>query len=126
MADTEEQVPAPGDPAAAGPSGREVERLARRVRAFTGAHGGADGAEAQIAYLGTRGHRLVIVGADGAWGDVVAADRDALEGAAVRAGVALRPALDGETAGRLRTGPYEWSRMAGLQLGGGRPGGADA
>ncbi|WP_190233081.1 hypothetical protein [Streptomyces avicenniae] len=128
MADTGENTPAPaGTPAETaapvgdgGGTGRRVARLAKRVRSFAAAHGGAAGTEGQIAYLGARGHRLVLVGADGAWGDVVAPSRADLADAAEAAGVTLREALDGETAARLRTGPYEWSRMAGIQIGGGR------
>lgn len=95
---------------------RRVARLTRRLRAFTAAHGGT--AEGQIAYLGARGHRLVLVGADGGWGDVVAPDRDSLVRAAEAADVTLRDTLDGDLAARLSTGPYEWRRMAGIQLGG--------
>ncbi len=95
---------------------RRVARLTRRLRAFAAAHGGS--AEGQIAYLGARGYRLVLVGADGGWGDVVAPDRDSLARAAEAAGVTLRDTLDGDLASRLRTGPYEWRRMAGIQLGG--------
>ncbi|MEO3752907.1 hypothetical protein [Streptomyces sp. B6B3] len=117
----------PEGPAAA-PEGdraerRRVARFTRRMRAFAAAHGGA--AEGQIAYLGARGHRLVLVGADGGWGDVVAPDRESLVRAAETAGVTLRDTLDGDLAARLRTGPYEWRRMAGIQLGGGRPAAGD-
>ncbi|GAB2944086.1 hypothetical protein [Streptomyces mayteni] len=89
--------------------------VTKTVRRFAEEHGGAGG---QIAYLGARGYRLVLVGEDGAWGDVVAASRDVLEAAAAAAGVEVREALDGELAARLRTGPREWRRMAGIQLGG--------
>ncbi|WP_245175387.1 hypothetical protein [Streptomyces bohaiensis] len=95
---------------------RERTRLTRSARRFAAAHGGS--AEGQIAYLGARGHRLVLVGADGAWGDLVASDRTLAEAAAREAGVELRAEFDGEMAARVTTGPYEWSRMAGSQLGG--------
>ncbi|MDT0306727.1 hypothetical protein RM780_07095 [Streptomyces sp. DSM 44917] len=110
-----DETPADGPSAPPAVSGREVKRLTRRVRSFAAAHGGAEG---QIAYLGIRGHRLVLVGTDGAWGDVVSPHRAALEGAAEAAGVTLRETFDGEMAARVRTGPYEWTRMAGIQLGG--------
>ncbi|GAA1918771.1 hypothetical protein GCM10009716_29470 [Streptomyces sodiiphilus] len=97
-------------------SARETARLTKQIRAFAAAHGG--GADGQLAYLGARGFRLVLVGADGAWGDLVAARRGAAERAAEQAGVTLHDALDGELAGRMRTGRYEWSRMAGIQVGG--------
>jgi hypothetical protein len=85
------------------------------VSAFAAAHGGS--AEGQISYLGARGFRLVLVGADGTWGDVVAASRDSLARAAERAGVPLHDTFDTDLAARVRTGPYEWRRMAGIQLG---------
>ncbi|MDT0265108.1 hypothetical protein RM844_02265 [Streptomyces sp. DSM 44915] len=95
---------------------RRIARVARRLTAFTGRHG--SGTEGQISYLGARGYRLVLVGQDGAFGDQVAASEEILTRAAERAGVPLRDAFDGELAARVRTGPYEWSRMAGSQLGG--------
>lgn len=95
---------------------RRVARVARRLRAFVARHGA--GTEGQISYLGERGYRLVVVGQDGALGDQVAPAREILVQAAERAGVALRESFDGELAARVRTGPYEWSRMAGVQLGG--------
>ncbi|MDT0319128.1 type 1 periplasmic-binding domain-containing protein [Streptomyces millisiae] len=95
-------------------SSRHARAATRTVRRFAEAHGGAGG---QIAYLGARGYRLVLVGADGEWGDVVAARRETLEEAARAAGVEVREALDGELAARLRTGPREWRRMAGIQIG---------
>ncbi|MFD5322261.1 hypothetical protein [Streptomyces sp. NPDC127098] len=93
---------------------RQARAATRTVRRFAASHGGAGG---QIAYLGARGYRLVLVGADGEWGDVVAASRETLEEAARAAGVEVRESLDGELAARLRTGPREWRRMAGIQLG---------
>lgn len=106
----------PGADAGAAEPSRLERRLARRVRGFAAAHGG--GTEGQISYLGARGYRLVLVGADGGWGDVVSPLREPLARAARRAGVTLHDTFDGELAGRLRTGPYEWRRMAGIQLGG--------
>ncbi|MGP4113845.1 hypothetical protein ACTWP5_23415 [Streptomyces sp. 4N509B] len=105
---------------------RHVGRLSRRLARFATAHGGT--AEGQVSYLGARGYRLVLVGSDGAWGDVVDPRREALTEAAERAGIALREDFDGELSGRVRTGPYEWRRMAGSQLGAGgtRPGSAAA
>ncbi|WP_059009322.1 hypothetical protein [Streptomyces specialis] len=115
MTDTAEVTEEPG-PARPPVNGREVKRLTRRIRSFSAAHGGQ--AEGQIAYLGTRGYRLVLVGSDGAWGDVVNAHREALEEAARQSRVELRETFDGDLAARVKTGPYEWSRMAGIQIGG--------
>ncbi|UCM87257.1 hypothetical protein [Streptomyces marincola] len=130
MADAESAKSPAAAPEATGPAGsreagrdeRRVARLTKRIRSFAAAHGG--GAEGHVAHLGLRGHRLVLVAADGAFGDLVDRDRAALAAAAARAGVPLRDALDGEMAARLRTGRYEWERMAGSQLGG--PGEATA
>ncbi|GHH73843.1 hypothetical protein GCM10018793_13420 [Streptomyces sulfonofaciens] len=99
---------------------RRVARLAREIRAFADAHGGAEG---QIAYLGRKGARIVLVGADGRWGDLVAPGHEPALRAAEKAGITVHETLDGDLAARLSTGPYEWSRMAGIQLGG-RGGGA--
>ncbi|MFD1831878.1 hypothetical protein ACFSJS_19835 [Streptomyces desertarenae] len=99
---------------------RWTTKLAKEITAFARERGGS--ADGQIAYLGQRGVRLVLVGADGGWGDLVAPSRQIAERAAEEAGVALHENLDGELAARIRTGPYEWERMAGIQLGGPRNG----
>jgi len=98
---------------------RRANRLAKEIGAFAKAHGGAEG---QIAYLGQRGARIVLVGADGGWGDLVAPTHALAERAVTAAGLTVREAFDGELAGRVRTGRYEWSRMAGIQVGGPRNG----
>jgi hypothetical protein len=94
---------------------RRVTRLAREIRAFAGAHGGAEG---QIAYLGRKGARIVLVGEDGRWGDLVAPSHDLARQATEKAGITVHEAFAGDLAAKVRTGPYEWSRMAGIQLGG--------
>lgn len=107
------------DGAAAPGSGRDarrVARLAKQIGAFAASHGGT--AEGQIAYLGQRGVRIVLVGGDGEWGDLVAPSRALAEQAAARAGISVHDTFDGEMAAKVRTGRYEWSRMAGIQLGG--------
>lgn len=118
MADTQQ----PDDDATAvtassggGRGERRTARLAKRITAFASAHGG--GAQGQISYLGQRGARIVLVAEDGTWGDLVAPSRELAERAAERAGITLREKFDGEMAERVRTGPYEWARMAGIQLG---------
>lgn len=35
-----------------------------------------------------------------------------------KAGITVHEDFDGEFAAKVRTGPYEWSRMAGIQVGG--------
>ncbi|MFV2118127.1 hypothetical protein ACE14D_06655 [Streptomyces sp. Act-28] len=94
---------------------RTAAKLAKQIQAFAAKHGGARG---QLAYLGQAGTRIVLVGEDGRWGDLVAPNQEIARGAAERAGLALRDSFDGELAAKVRTGPYEWSRMAGIQIGG--------
>ncbi|MEU1055256.1 hypothetical protein ABZ397_22265 [Streptomyces sp. NPDC005876] len=96
---------------------RAVGRVVRQIGAFSKAHGGAEG---QVAYLGQRGARIVLVGGDGDWGDVVAPSYEIAEQAVAKAGITVHESFDGEFAGKVRTGPYEWSRMAGIQVGGPR------
>jgi hypothetical protein len=93
---------------------RVVARLAKWISAFAREHGGAEG---QVAYLGERGARIVLVGDDGGWGDLVAPTLALARQAVERAGITVHEAFDGEFAARVRTGPYEWKRMAGIQLG---------
>ncbi|MGC5413424.1 hypothetical protein ACPXCX_58625, partial [Streptomyces sp. DT225] len=76
------------------------------------------GAEGQVAYLGQMGARIVLVGEDGDWGDLVAPSYEIAESAARKSGITLHEAFDGEFAAKVRTDPYEWSRMAGIQVGG--------
>ncbi|MER6622801.1 MULTISPECIES: hypothetical protein [unclassified Streptomyces] len=106
MADTQQVDPKAGQKAA---------RLAKQISGFATAHGGAEG---QIAYLGQRGARIVLVGEDGDWGDVFAPSVEIAQKAVEKAGITVHENFDGEFAAKVRTGPYEWSRMAGIQVGG--------
>ncbi|MFE7131966.1 hypothetical protein ACFVIM_13985 [Streptomyces sp. NPDC057638] len=94
---------------------RRTTKLAKEIGAFSRAHGGAEG---QLAYLGQAGTRIVLVGEDGTWGDLVAPTHAIALAAAERAGLTLQESFDGAMAAKVRTGPYEWSRMAGIQVGG--------
>ncbi|EYT80470.1 MULTISPECIES: hypothetical protein [unclassified Streptomyces] len=94
---------------------RKAARLAHRIGSFAKAHGGAEG---QVAYLGERGARIVLVGEDGTWGDIVAPTLAIAEQAVQKAGITVHESFDGEFAAKVKTGPYEWTRMAGIQLGG--------
>ncbi|MEV7679356.1 hypothetical protein AB0O64_12480 [Streptomyces sp. NPDC088341] len=94
---------------------RRAARLARSIASFAQRHGGAEG---QLAYLGQAGTRIVLVGEDGGWGDLVAPTYDVARVAAEKAGLTLHDSFDGDLAAKVRTGPYEWKRMAGIQLGG--------
>lgn len=62
---------------------RRVARLARQISAFSKEHGGAEG---QLAYIGERGTRIVLVGEDGGWGDLVAPSYEIAEKAVEKAG----------------------------------------
>jgi hypothetical protein len=122
MTDSEEN---PGtDPAAqqdrtaarrAAKAARTAARMARSIGSFGTRHGGVEG---QLANLGQKGTRIALVGADGTWGDLVAPTRAVALAAAEQAGLTLHESFDAELAAKVRTGPYEWKRMAGIQLGG--------
>ncbi|MFI6643599.1 hypothetical protein [Streptomyces sp. NPDC050504] len=94
---------------------RRAHKLARQIGAFADKHNGAEG---QIAYIGRIGTRIVLVGKDGGWGDLVAPSYDVAERAVQISGITRHDEFDGEFAARVRTGHYEWKRMAGIQLGG--------
>ncbi|MDT9687739.1 hypothetical protein Q5762_05125 [Streptomyces sp. P9(2023)] len=94
---------------------RKATRLAKQIQAFSKQHGGAEG---QLAYIGQMGTRIVLVGEDGGWGDLVAPTHAIAQQAAEKAELTLHEEFDGEFAAKVVTGPYEWSRMAGIQLGG--------
>ncbi|MFE8943244.1 hypothetical protein ACWDZ8_16405 [Streptomyces sp. NPDC003233] len=106
MADTQ-QVDARAD--------RKAAKLAREISAFAKAHGGAEG---QVAYIGERGARIVLVGEDGGWGDLVAPSTEIAQQAVEKAGITVHESFDGEFAAKVKTGSYEWKRMAGIQIGG--------
>ncbi|GGT65807.1 MULTISPECIES: hypothetical protein [Streptomyces] len=94
---------------------RKAAKLAKQIQAFSKKHGGAEG---QLAYIGQMGTRIVLVGEDGGWGDLVAPSFPVAQQAAEKAGLTLHDEFDGDFAAKVRTGPYEWTRMAGIQLGG--------
>ncbi|MFK0289729.1 hypothetical protein ACIQU6_04440 [Streptomyces sp. NPDC090442] len=121
MADTQQaDEQAAGGPATATPAEKRAEkqaaRLAKQIRAFASAHGGS--AEGQLAHIGRGRTRIALVGANGEWGNLVADSYSAAQKAAEQAGLSLQDDFDGELAAKVRTGRYEWSRMAGIQLGG--------
>ncbi|MET9972177.1 hypothetical protein ABZZ80_41370, partial [Streptomyces sp. NPDC006356] len=86
----------------------KVAKLAKQINAFAKSHGGA---EAQVAYIGQRGARIVLVGEDGGWGDLVAPTYEIAEQAVEKAGITRHESFDGEFAAKVETGPYEWKRM---------------
>ncbi|MEU6377820.1 hypothetical protein [Streptomyces sp. NPDC046909] len=110
MADTQ-QV----DAKAAEKADRKAAKLAKQIGAFSKAHGGAEG---QVAYIGQRGARIALVGEDGDWGNLVAPTYEIAQKAVEKAGITVHEDFDGEFAAKVRTGRYEWTRMAGIQVGG--------
>jgi hypothetical protein len=117
MAETEstDVTPKPARDPHAARAERIAGRLAKQINAFAERHGGAEG---QLAHIGYQGTRIVLVGSDGSWGDLMAPSHPVAQRAAERAGLTLHESFDGEFAAKVRTGPYEWKRMAGIQLGG--------
>jgi hypothetical protein len=96
---------------------------ARRLRAFAEEHRSEHGRAAVVVeHVGRGLTRLVVVGGDGAFGDVLVRDSTRAERAVQLSGLPTEEATSRELAGRIRTGHYEWERMAGLQLGGRRAG----
>ncbi|MBD0694855.1 hypothetical protein [Streptomyces sp. CBMA123] len=95
---------------------RRAKRIAKHLTSFAQQHGGS--ADAVVEYVGAVATRIVVVGADGAWGDQVAPTYAVGRRAAELAGLTLHDDFEGELGLKVKTGPYEWKRMAGLQLGG--------
>ena len=95
---------------------RRAKRIAKNIGSFAKQHGGS--ADGVVEYVGAVATRIVMVGADGAWGDQVAPTYAVGRRAAELAGLTLHDSFEGELALRVRTSPYEWKRMAGIQLGG--------
>ncbi|MFE6779602.1 hypothetical protein [Streptomyces sp. NPDC057702] len=125
MADTEQAVdpteesPSPAaEPAADARVERRAARLAKEIDAFARTHGGS--AEGQLAHIVRGSVRIALVGANGEWGNLVAPSRDVADRAVELSGLTVRDDFGGELAAKVRTGPYEWTRMAGIQLGGPR------
>ena len=103
-------------PAGSASDERRARRIAKHINAFTAAHGGS--ADGVVEYVGRISTRIVLVGADGAWGDQVAPTPAIADRAVELSGITRHDSFDGELGLRVRTGAYEWKRMAGLQLGG--------
>ena len=89
-------------------------RAARALAAFAADHGGS-GVRAAVEHVGDW-YRLVAVAPDGAWGDFVVRGEAQALAAAELAGVDVVDPTDSAALGRLRSGSYEWRRMAGSQL----------
>ncbi|MGW4806781.1 hypothetical protein [Kitasatospora sp. NPDC004272] len=93
---------------------RRAKRIAKHLSSFAAQHGGS--ADGVVEYVGTIGTRIVLVGADGTWGDQVAPSYAIGRRAAELAGLTLHEEFGGELGLKVRTGPYEWKRMAGIQI----------
>lgn len=118
---TEQDAPAPA--AADGPVRdprveRHAAKLARQIVDFARDHGGS--AEGQLAHIARGSVRIALVGANGEWGNLVAPSYESARRAVELSGLTVHDDFGGELAAKVRTGPYEWSRMAGMQLGGPR------
>ncbi|MBB5933624.1 hypothetical protein [Streptomyces zagrosensis] len=120
MADTEqaeESTPPPATEAVRDARAeRRAARLAKQINAFARSHGGS--AEGQLAHIGRGSVRIALVGANGEWGTLVAPSHESAQRAVELSGLTVHEDFSGEFAAKVRTGPYEWSRMAGIQLGG--------
>ncbi|MDH6125983.1 hypothetical protein [Kitasatospora sp. GP82] len=95
---------------------RRAKRIAKHIDSFARQHGGS--AEGVVEYVGRTATRIVMVGADGAWGDQIAPTYAIGRRAAALSGLTLHDSFEGELGLKVKTGPYEWKRMAGIQLGG--------
>lgn len=93
----------------------------RRVRTFGKRHAvdGDTTVRGAITHVGRGVTRLVLVGRDGALGDMVLRREGQAASVADLAGMTLLEPDARELGESMRTGPYVWRRMAGMQLGGG-------
>ncbi|WP_152627732.1 hypothetical protein [Streptacidiphilus neutrinimicus] len=93
---------------------KRAQRIAKNVKAFAAAHGGS--ADGVVEYVGKIATRIALVGADGQWGDQVAPSMAVAERAVELSGVTKHDSFEGELGLKVKTGAYEWKRMAGIQI----------
>jgi hypothetical protein len=79
------------------------------LRSFAGDHGGA---HAVIEYVGRRGCRIVLVGADGVWSENFAPATDIAREACAQAGVAVENEWERELMENMRPSNDLWRTMA--------------
>jgi hypothetical protein len=105
-----------------GPTDRRTVRAARQILGFGHRHTASDHSlvSTVVEPIGQGRVRLVLVAADGTLGDLVVSDEATARAAAALARADVEDAFSRELGARIRTGPYEWVRMAGSQLGGSR------
>jgi len=80
------------------------------LRSFVAEHGGSG--TAVVEHLGRSGARVVVVAADGTWGDQVVPGVEAGRAACEAAGVPVADGWDRELSSRVRPSPGGWRRMA--------------
>jgi len=83
--------------------------LVSGLKSFASGHGGA---KAVIEYVGRRGARIVLVGADGTWSDQFAASTDVARRACATAGVAVENSWERELVAQMRPSNDLWRSMA--------------
>lgn len=105
--------PADGDAAASAPEGltRADREVAGRLGRFAARSGGA-GAVAVVEYLGRSGARIVVVAADGSYGDAVVSGVTAAHAVCAAAGL-LVVQWDRALSARISPTPADRRRMAG-------------
>lgn len=97
------------------PYDRRAVLAARRIRRFGARHAVSGRTTVRVARqpLGQRQERLLLLGADGTYGDVVVGHRERAEAVITLAGAQPADATDRDFAGQIRTSRYEWTRMGG-------------
>jgi hypothetical protein len=83
--------------------------LVAGIKAFAAGHGGAT---AVIEYVGKRGARIVLVGADGVWADQFADGTDVARLACAKAGVAVENEWERELMDQMRPSNDLWRSMS--------------
>ena len=83
--------------------------LVAGLKSFAAGHGGA---KAIIEYVGRRGARIVLVGADGEWGDEFAPDTGVARAACEQAGIELQNEWERELMDLMRPSNDLWRSMS--------------
>lgn len=92
------------------------QTIQKRIAEFVKAHGKPDTAvRAVVEPIGRAGARIVLVGADGALGDVMAADVETATKAVEAADGVEQAEWDRETTAATRIGPAHRRKMAKMQ-----------
>ena len=84
---------------------------ALRVQRFKRAHGGAD---AVLQHLGNRGAEIVLIGSDGAWGNVAVRDLELGRTAGALAAVVVHDTWPAGLGNRVAPDRKLWARMSGI------------